>query len=324
MTDREAKKISYLLKRAGTILLVTHRNPDGDGIGSGLALMNKLTKMGKKVDFINRDPMPCIYKFLPMAEKVQSKKCVRKKYDLIIYLECPDAERHGSIIKPENAKKTINIDHHMGNEMYADINIVEPKAPAVGFQLFHFMKKVKWKIDKSAAMGLYTAIITDTGSFSYSNTSPEVHMAAAELLKAGASPVDITSEVYATTRQSTALMMNMLSKLKIKGKVGWSVLTSGMFKKTRAKDNETDNFINSIRAIRGLYVAVLFKEYGPKTIKVSFRSKYGIDVNAIASKLDGGGHKYAAGCVVREPLKQAQALVLSLVNRQLSRQKAQK
>jgi len=320
MNRAQTAKLKQIFGRAKTILLTTHRNPDGDGIGSGLALMSCLLRSGKKVDFINRDAVPGIYNFLEMSKKIRRAREVKKHYDLVVFLECPDFERCGSIIDPEKyAAYSLNIDHHLGNEMYADYNIVDPKAPAVGMQLFNFMKMAKWGIDKNAAEGLYTAIITDTGSFAYSNTTPEVHLAAAELLKAGARPVRISSQVYSTTEESTSLLSAMLSNVRVERSVGYSYISMKMFEKTKASDSETDNFINSIRAIRNVDVAVLFKEYGPAIVKVSFRSKTGVDVNKIANALSGGGHKYAAGCVVRKPLKEAMRLVLGKVHKSIKK-----
>jgi bifunctional oligoribonuclease and PAP phosphatase NrnA len=318
MTNLQVKHITQALKKAGTILLTTHRNPDGDGLGSGSALMEALFKMGKKVDFVTRDRVSEVYSYLPHYEKIRNKKEVKKHYDAVVFLECPDQERCGGIIDLKKyAKVSINIDHHLGNEMYADINVVDPKAAAVGMQLFDMFECASWKIDEKMAAGLYTAIITDTGSFAYSNTSPEVHMTAAKLLGYGAKPAAISSEVYSTTAQSTELLAMMLSKVKVEGKMAYSHITRAMIKKSGAQDSDTDNFINHIRAIRTIDIALLFKEFAPSVIKVSFRSKRGHDVNSIARLFDGGGHKYASGCVIRKPLKDAAAEVIKAVRKSL-------
>jgi phosphoesterase RecJ-like protein len=322
MNRNETSRLKKAFNRARTILLTTHRNPDGDGIGSGLALMNKLTKLGKSVDFVTRDKMPPIYGFLPSSRRIKNLPVVKKKYDLAVFLECPDADRSGKLFDfKKYARVTANIDHHLGNEMYADINIVEPRAAAVGLQLYKFIKQAGWTLDKDTAECLYAAIITDTGSFNYSNTTPDVHMAVADLLRAGAKPSYISSEVYSTSKESTALLTSMLSKLRIKNGIGWSYLTNRMFRDTGAGESETDNFINSIRSIRGVRVAVLFKEFNSKTVKASFRSKSGIDVNRIASVFQGGGHKYASGCVIRKPMKKAIPAVLAVVRKYLSKRK---
>ena len=318
MNQSEAKKLSDAFKKAKTILLTTHRNPDGDGIGSGLALLNRLVKMGKKVDFVTRDPLPSVYRFLPLSNKIKQLPVVTKKYDLAVFLECPDSDRNGKIFDYKKyAAVTANVDHHLGNEMYADINIVDPKAAAVGLQLYRFMKHSGWKLDKDSAECLYAAILTDTGSFNYSNTTPAVHEAAADLLRAGARPAYISSEVYSTSRQSAALLAAMLSRMQIKEGIGWSMLTRDMFRRTGAADSETDNFINSMRSIRDVKIAVLFKEFGPQTVKASFRSKTGFNVNRIAAMFDGGGHKYASGCVIHKPMKEAVAAVLAAVRKHL-------
>ena len=320
MTDSQLKTVYRLVKKAKKILLTTHVNPDGDGIGSGLALMNELIKMKKKVEFINRDPLPEIYRFLPNSSRIKHSKKIKGRYDLAIILECPELNRNGFIIDfLKQVKFTINIDHHLGNTMYGDLNIVEPYAAAVGVQLYEIMKKTGMKIGKEAATCLYTAIITDTGSFRYSNTTPGVHMIAADLLKFGADPEYIASEVYATSVASTRLMGMMLKTLKIRKNVGWCCLTRAMFRKTLAGDSETDNFINSVRAVKNVEIAMLFKELDAKAVKVSFRSKNGYDVNYIAKKFGGGGHKHASGAVIKEPLKKAMGSVLLEVENYLAR-----
>lgn len=325
MTNLQVKHITDALKKAGTILLTTHRNPDGDGVGSGSALMEALINMGKKVDFVTRDKVSEVYSYLPHYEKIKNKKEVKKHYDAVVFLECPDQERCGGLIDLKKyAKVSINIDHHLGNEMYADINVVEPKAAAVGMQLFEMFECAGWKIDEKMATGLYTAIITDTGSFAYSNTTPEVHLTAAKLLGCGAKPAAISSEVYSTTSASTALLAAMLSKVKTEGRIAYSHITRAMIKKAGAEDSDTDNFINHIRAIRSIDIALLFKEFAPCVVKVSFRSKRGHDVNSIARLFDGGGHKYASGCVIRKPLKEAVAEVIKAVKKSLKAEQKKK
>ncbi len=325
MTKLQIEHITGALISAKTVLLTTHRNPDGDGLGSGCALMEVLVNKGKKVDFVTRDRVSEVYSYLPHCNKIQNKKEVKRRYDAVVFLECPDQERCGGLIDIKKyAGVSINIDHHLGNEMYADINVVDPKAAAVGMQLFEMFEGAGWKINEKMASGLYTAIITDTGSFAYSNTSPEVHMTAAKLLQYGAKPAAISSEVYSTTAQSTELLAMMLSKVKIEGKMAYSHITRAMIKKAGAEDSDTDNFINHIRAIRTIDIAMLFKEFAPSVIKVSFRSKRGHDVNSLARLFDGGGHKYASGCVIRKPLKDAVAEVIKAVKKSIKAEQKKK
>jgi phosphoesterase RecJ-like protein len=320
----QTEKFAELIKKSKKILLSTHINPDGDGIGTGLALVSKLTKMGKKVDFINRDCLPAIYKFLPGSSRIKQSKKITGKYDLAIVLECPELERNGGICDyAAQAGATINIDHHLGNTMYGDLNIVDPKAAAVGEQMYGIMRALKWEIDRDVATCIYTAIITDTGSFKYSNTSPETHIIASELLKEGADPEAISSEVFASSENATRLLYIMLSKLRIEGKIGYSYLTEKMFRETGANETETDSFINHIRAIRTVEIAMIFKELTKNSVKVSFRSKNGSDVNVIARRFDGGGHKHAAGAVIKYPMTKAIQLVLA-ETRKYYRQKKKK
>ena len=319
----QIEKLHALIKASKKILLSTHINPDGDGIGSGLALVSKLTRMGKKVDFINRDMLPVMYKFLPGSSLVKSQKKIDGKYDLAIVLECPELERNGNIIDyTVQSKITVNIDHHLGNTMYGDLNIVDPKAAAVGEQLYKIMKELCWEIDADVATCLYTAIVTDTGSFRYSNTTPETHIIASELLREGADPEFIASQVYASSEEAVKLLNIMLSKMRVEGKIGYSYLTKKMFKDTGAIESETDNFINSIRAIKTVETVMLFKETGPSSVKVSFRSKGMADVNMIARRFKGGGHKHAAGAVINLPMAKAIKTVLSEVRKYYRMKKA--
>lgn len=322
MTKLQIKHITEALYKAKTILLTTHRNPDGDGIGSGCALMEALIGRGKKVDFVTRDKASDVYSYLPHYEKIKNEKEIKKHYDVVVFLECPDQERCGGLIDIKKyAGVSINIDHHLGNEMYADINVVEPEAAAVGMQLFELFEGAGIEITPAMAVGLYTAIITDTGSFSYSNASPAVHKIAGRLLSLGVKPDAVSSEVYSTTKESTALLASMLSKVKVEGKFAYSCITRAMMKKTGAQDSDTDNFINHIRAIRSVDIAVLLKEFSPGVIKASFRSKRGYDVNSIARRFDGGGHKYASGCVIRKKLHAALRDVVREVKKSLKAKK---
>lgn len=322
MTEKEIATFGNIINNSKKILITTHINPDGDGIGSGLALMHKLKKMNKKVHFINRDLLPKIYEFLPGSKKVKNQKKIKDNYDVAIILECPEIERNGNIINfKKQVKTTVNIDHHMGNKNFADVNIVDPRAAAVGVQIFKLMKGFGWEISKEVADCLYVSIITDTGSFRYSNTTSEVHNIAAELLNIGVDPDFIASEVYATTKNSTRLFTEMLKKLKVIKNVGWSFITKKMLKESGAHESETDNFINTIRAIKEVEVAVLFKENSEGNIKASFRSKNGIDVNFIAKKFGGGGHMHAAGCVVKESMKKAEKMVLTEIFKYLKNNK---
>ena len=236
----------------------------------------------------------------------------------MVVLECPDLSRNGNILDYDRqCGKILNIDHHMGNGMYGHINVVEPKAAAVGVQIFQLMKELKWKISPVVAACLYTAIVTDTGSFRYSNTTPQVHRIAAELLELGANPDQICSEVYATSKKSTRLFTEMLKVMKLEDKFGYSYLTRAMFKKTGAEESETDNFINTIRSIKGIEISILFKETLSGTVKASFRSKNGTDVNLLAKKFGGGGHMHAAGCAIDKPIKTAIAMVIKEVRKYL-------
>lgn len=298
MTNLEG--IAKALNNCGSILISVHRNPDGDALGSQLGLMFALEKLGKKVAVHNLDPVPDIYRFLPGSDRITHGRTVNGRYDCLVVLDC-DPPRTAIFDGSYPAETLINIDHHHTNPAEWPLTWLEPSAAATGEMVYALVKLIGAPIDREIALCLFTAIFTDTGSYRYSNTSPSSLRISAELLEAGADPWVVTENVYESfAYPRIRLLGHVLSKMELSagGKIGWVVVTDELYRLTNTSAEDTENFINFVRAVKGVEVAVLFRQTGPLQWKVSLRSKGRVDVSAPAVRLGGGGHKNAAGCIL--------------------------
>ena len=224
-------------------------------------------------------------------------------FQVAIILDCPDISRIGRVSKYITEDKiVINIDHHVSNENFGKYNWVEEKCSSVGEMIFELFKAFKVKIEYEEALAMYVAIMTDTGSFKYTNTTSRTHDIISELMSAGIKPYDIYTKIYETTSvQDMNLLAETLKTLQVTEdkKIAWLWVTKELLKKTKASLEGTEGIINFARSIEGVEIAILFRETGTENrIKVSFRSKGNADVNKLASFFDGGGHKTASGASV--------------------------
>jgi len=211
-------------------------------------------------------------------------------------------------------KTVINIDHHVSNENFGRYNWVDTGRSSVGEMVFELFKAFKLKVDYDDAVAMYVAIMTDTGSFKYTNTTARTHRVTAELIEAGVRPYDIYGRIYETSSlQDTSLLGEALQTLKVSddGKIAWLWVTKEMLKKTKASLEGTEGIINFARSIEGSEIAILFRETGTENrIKVSFRSKGNVDVNKLAGSFGGGGHATASGCTVFGKIEEVEKKVL--------------
>ncbi len=317
------------LKRAEKFVIASHVSPEGDAIGSALALAMGLKELGKRVEVICRDGLPKRYAFLPESDKIRREPSLEP--DSLILVDCADLERADipDSLK-QNAKSVVVIDHHpykdakRRSDQKGGANDwvvwVEPRAAATGEMIVALLKALKVPMTKEIATCLYVALISDTGVFHFSNTTPKTLRLAASLLEYGVDPQELAYRVMEVRSfAATQLLGRMLSKAKFEPTLGlcWSVLTLKDFARTGTTDEDTENFVNFLKAVDGTRVAVLFREIEPKHIKVSFRSREGVDVSAIARQFGGGGHTAAAGCRVHKSLRSAVEAVLGAVRKSL-------
>ncbi|MBA4372192.1 MAG: hypothetical protein C0402_04960 [Thermodesulfovibrio sp.] len=292
---RTPKRLLSGLLREDCFLIATHINPDGDAIGSSLALAEALASLGKKVFLYDRDPVPKYYHFLPGHRKFGTDLKKALKLDpVLILLDCNSPARAalGEVL----FRKNLVIDHHETAGEFGDLRWIEKDAAATGILIYTLIHSLGLKITKSMATNLYTAIAVDTGTFRYSNTTNEVLRAAAELVGAGAEPNSIAEHLYETWDYGRfKLFLMVMNTLDKKDGVAIVHVTTDMFSQTGTTAEDTENFANLPRRIDDVNVAVLFRETGSGEWKASLRSKGSANVARVAEQFGGGGHKNAAG-----------------------------
>jgi phosphoesterase RecJ-like protein len=305
-----------------TVLISVHRNPDGDALGAQLALMMALEKAGKKVTAHNLDPVPEIYQFLPSASRITSGPRVEGTFDAFLVLDA-DPPRTGLFNGSWPARTLINIDHHVTNPREWAITWLDPDATATGEMIYRLVTAMQIPIDRDMALCLYTAIFTDTGSFRYSNTTPESMRIAATLIEAGADPWVVTENVYESfSFRRIDLLGKVLAGIQRSpdGRIAWVLVTDELYRLTGTTSEDTDNFVNFVRSVKGVEVAVLFRQTGAEQYKISMRAKGRVDLSNLATTLGGGGHKNAAGGVLDGAFPAVRDKVIAAVGRQLEAQ----
>lgn len=307
------------IKKHKRFLVTAHVNLEGDSLGSQLAMKELLEALGKQAFIVDNDPVPEHYKFLPRAGEVSNDINKNLKFDAMLVLDCPTLRRIGRVRDLISKNKfVINIDHHISNERFGDVNWVYPNASSAGEMVYRLFKNMGVPLTKEVALYLYIAILTDTGSFNYDNTSSVTHEIAGELLGYGLEPALVSERVYDQRSVADLKLLGLvLSTLKVskEGGVAYLVITRKMLKDTGVDVSRSEGFINYARSIESARVAVLFRE-DPKDkarISVSFRSKGEVDVNSLASCFGGGGHIKASGCTIEGTLNEAKKKVLAKV-----------
>lgn len=298
------------------IYIASHIQPDGDNIGSLLSMGLALLELDKNVFILKSDTIPSDYEFLPGIEMIKEYKELNN-LDLLITLDCSDIDRLGpNKILLDKAKYLINIDHHVSNTEFGDINFVDSKAAATGELVYHIIEKLNVKITKEIATNLYTAISTDTGSFKYESVTDKTHEIIARLLRCGIDNAFINNKLYhSRSLERTNLLINSFSTLKTlaDNKIAIVKVTQKMLDSTKTKLEDTEGIISFIKDIDSVEVACLLKEIGDKETKISMRSKSYIDVAKICESFNGGGHIRAAGCTLYEDIETAERLITDIM-----------
>jgi phosphoesterase RecJ-like protein len=307
------KKIERAIKSARTAIIAAHVDPDGDTIGSAIAMGMILEKLGVVPTIYSPDGVPNIYRFLPWTERVKNEIPYMVRFDLGFTMDASDITRVGEKFNlREVVSKTINIDHHPDNSLFGDINYVE-KSSSVAEQVYKLCQYLKIKIDKKLAECLYTAMITDTGNFRYENTTISTFLIAADLLRAGVSTHEITTRIYDTKSiPSLRICARSLSQLEFSAdhKVAWTAVTKKMMAEAGAKGEDLVGLVDQIRSLDGIEIAILFREEKGE-VKVNFRSKHKINVSEIAKSFGGGGHIKAAGAIVKGDIESVKQRVIA-------------
>lgn len=315
-----------VFRNAQRFIITSHQHPDGDAVGSAIGLGLALKGWGKEVAVVAAEPLSHLYHFLPGSDLVQTPQAFHRNYcECGVVLDCTSAERLSGEIREvlEGCTNLVNIDHHVSNTYFASINIVDVVAAATGEMLYQILTALGVGISPDVATNLYAALVTDTGYFRYQNTTPGCHLTASSLLKNGADYLNVHQCLNEQrTMASLHLLEKCLSTLKIDrdGLLAWMVVPKRFFLETETGIDDSDDFINYPKSIAGVEVGILFKEVDDQEIRVGFRSKRWLDVNALAALFGGGGHERAAGCTVRGTLAEAEQLVVE-TTRQLIEKK---
>jgi phosphoesterase RecJ-like protein len=316
-------RIIDAIRDSQTICVVGHVRPDGDCLGSQLALALALRNEGKKALCWNQDAIPAKYRFLDPDRVIQTPK-PGHEFDCVIATDAASYDRLGSTGEYIGKRKLfINIDHHESNTRYADLNWVSAREPSTGELIFRLLKIARWPITRPIADLLYTAISTDTGSFQYPSTRPGTYHAAAELVSRGANLAKICDEVYQSYPLSRArLLRHLYSKFRLThdDRIGYFWLKKRDFARTGADSADSEGLIDHIRAIEPVIVAITFEEIAPELTRVSLRSKSEkVNVNEIAAEFGGGGHPAAAGARIQGSPLSAQRRLIAAVKKAINR-----
>lgn len=289
-----------LLREHEHFLLTSHARPDGDAIGSALGLMHLLEDMGKRVDVAFADPIPVIYHSLPGAERIHHTdppSLPDTRPEVAILLECDSIERSGYAAIP--AGFTINIDHHLSGRAFADWNWVDPGACAVGSMLYEFAVAGRLPISAAAATCLYTAVLTDTGSFTFPCTTSATFALAGHLVDCGADAHHIAQEVYFSNPEGKVRILgSALSGIIVQDALAWTVITLCDMQTAGASVSDSEGVVNYLIGIAQVQAAVVFRELAGGGWRASLRSKDRVDVAAVAECFHGGGHQNASGCTL--------------------------
>ncbi len=312
-------QIAAILRRSPNVLIACHVAPDGDCLGSALALHLALTRLGVQAQVASADGVPEPFLTLPGAGRVLTTPAAARA-DVAVAMECSTLDRAGTFAAAlAGATTLINIDHHLSNAGYGQLVYWDTSAAAVGEQIAKVIQALRVPIDREIAQCLLTAVVTDTFSFRFPNTTAQTLRLAADLVDAGASVPEIVERVYETRSAAGLRLLGMtLAGLRVSadGRIAWATVTPEMLAAAGATSDETTGFVGMLRQIRGVQVALLF-EVTPDGVRVGIRSRDGARSNVIAEAFGGGGHQGAAGFTGTQPLDQTIAATLAEVDKEL-------
>src|SRR5277367_5228715 len=304
------KDVLKHIEQRDRFLLTSHARPDGDAVGSALACCQILRSMGKQADVVLHDGVPRIYQPLPFAERVVRAQNVNGNYEAAIILECDSIQR--TRLQGLEDRFLINIDHHLSGRPFANVNWIDPKAVATAEMVYRLAREAGVKISPEIATCLYTAVLTDTGSFMFEGTNEHTFELARELVLAGADPAHCARSVY--FGHSTAklrLLGAALSNLQREGPLAWIWVSSEEMQRLGAKEEDCEGLVNYALSIQDVEVAVFFRELPDGRFRVSLRSKGQLNVASVAEQFGGGGHACASGCSLDGPLPAAVARIMA-------------
>ena len=302
------------IERRDRFVLTSHARPDGDAIGSALACCQVLRAMGKQAEVVLHDGVPRIYRKLPFADQVLQSNRVAGNYEAAIILECDSI--HRTRLEGLEDRFLISIDHHVSGRPFANVNWIDPHAVATDEMVFRLAREAGANFSPEIATCLYTALMTDTGSFMFQGTNQHTFALARELVLAGADPSYCARNIYfAHSVAKMRLLGEALRSLHTEAHIGWTWVTQEQMERYEAKEEDCEGLVNYVLSIGEIEVAALFRELPDGRLRVSLRSKGRLDVAKVAERFGGGGHECASGCSLDGPLNLAVPQVLELLRR---------
>jgi bifunctional oligoribonuclease and PAP phosphatase NrnA len=303
------REVLQQIEQRERFLLTSHARPDGDAIGSALACCQILRAMGKHADVILHDAVPRIYRSLPLADQVVQSNKVEGNYDAAIILECDSI--HRTRLAGLEDRFLISIDHHVSGRPFAHVNWIDPHAVATAEMVFCLAREAGAKFSPEIATCLYTALMTDTGSFMFQGTNENTFALARELVLAGADPAHCARGIYfAHSEAKMRLLGEALRNLSTEGHVAWTWVMQNQMERYGAREEDLEGLVNYVLSIGEVEVAAFFRELPDGRFRVSLRSKGKLDVARVAERFGGGGHECASGCSLEGPLGSAVREVL--------------
>lgn len=293
--------IQRVIKASKTILIAGHVNPDGDCIGSMLALGLGLRAIKKEVSMYIQGPVPRVYRFLPGVRELTHT--IAAPYDLAISVDCNTKEMLGRAWKGfQGAKNIIEIDHHEYRRPFGTISWVDPQASCVGEMVFRLLQSLQVKVSPQIATNIMTSLLVESGSFRFPSVNAATFSLASRLMDLGVDYYDVVAHLFMSRHRQSALLTGIcLSRctFRANNKIVWSIVRADDFKSSHGKDEDVDPVPDEMRAIKGVRIAILFREKGLSHLRVSMRSKKKVNVARLAEAYGGGGHNDVAGCIIR-------------------------
>lgn len=312
------KKILRTIRRHKTFLVTTHVNPDPDALCSEIGMAMCLRALGKKVHIVNEEKIPARFAFLPGAGRIQCRADWKSlTYDAAVVVDCGELERVGKVRELiSDDKILINIDHHITNDFFGDLNLVLPKASSTAEILYTFLKHAGCRLTKDLAVNLYVGIMTDTGCFRFENTTALTHRIIADLMRFRLPVSDLYRRIYESVPAGDLKkLMEIVGRCELldHGRLVCLSLSKRTVSKFSEDFDVRDTIFKFLRSMNGVEVAAIFTEVARRQTRVNLRSVHRVDVARIASRFQGGGHQRASGCTIHKALGQARADVIGQI-----------
>jgi phosphoesterase RecJ-like protein len=319
-TETTAAHVATEIRRRQRFLVASHARPDGDAIGSSLAMALALQQLGKQARVVSRDPVPAQMQGFPGASAIEVTDRVEETGDAVIVMECGDVERTG--IAGLDRGYVINIDHHPGNSLFGALNWLDLSAAACGEMVFELIAELGVPLTREIATHVYVAILTDTGAFHYANITPRTFDICRQCVEAGVNPPEVARRIFDSNNLARLKLYGAVlhrMQLDASGRIATVAVTEQLARDCGGTYDDTEGLVNLPLTVRDIVAVAFFKESGPGAWRVSMRSKGDVDVNAVAREFGGGGHVNASGCSAQGDLETLRALFESKLTQAVDR-----